>query len=65
MFSNLMAMFNAEMALRSFCRWGLSAMVEMQGEHEEAVRKNPIPNKYERPLAIARAGPFGELTVKG
>ena len=44
-----MAIFNAGIALRSFCCWGLSVMVEMEGEREEAVRENPSRNSYERP----------------
>ena len=48
MFRPLMAMFNAGMALLPFCRC-LSVMVEMQGGHEEAVRKNPSGNECGRP----------------
>ena len=49
-FRPLMAIFNAGIALRPFCRGGLSVMVEMQGEQEEAVRRNPSRNRYGRPF---------------
>ena len=46
----LMAISNAGINLPwPFCRWESSVMVEMQGECEEAVRKNPSGNRYERP----------------
>ena len=44
-----MAIFNAGIALRPFCCWGLSVIVEMQDEHEEAVRKRPSRNRHGRP----------------
>ena len=41
MFSPVMAISNAGTTLPlPFCRWGLSVMVEMRGEHEEVVRRD-------------------------
>ena len=54
MFRPLMAMFNAGIALLPFCRWGLSVMVEMQGEREEAVRKSSSCNRHGRHPVVAR-----------
>ena len=50
MFRPSMAIFNAGMTLpRPSCRWGLSVMVEIQGECEEVVGENPSGGKHGRP----------------